>query len=110
MVDGHYRIQSVEPEAFRGIEFFEVASKAYARQSTITVTIGVVIGVPLGIVVGRVIWTAFAQAMHAVVVTTISPWSVFAVAAGAVVLANAVAITPALLAARTSTSTLLRAE
>jgi putative ABC transport system permease protein len=81
-----------------------------AWQSTVTVAIGTAIGVPLGIVLGHALWNAFAQAMHAVVVTSVPPLSVAAVAVGALVLANVVAAIPARRAARTRTATLLRAE
>ncbi len=79
-------------------------------QSSITVAIGTVIGVPLGLVVGHVLWTGFAEAIHAVPVSTISPAYVALIAAGAVVLANVVAAVPARVAARTRTAVLLRAE
>jgi len=81
-----------------------------AWQSSVTVAIGTLIGVPLGIVLGHVLWNGFASAIHAVPVTSIPPWYVAAIAAGAVVLANVVAAVPARIAARTPTAALLRAE
>jgi len=81
-----------------------------AWQSSVTVVIGVLIGVPLGIILGHLLWNAFAQAIHAVPVTSIPALYVAAIAVGAVVLANVVAAVPARVAARTPTAVLLRAE
>jgi ABC-type lipoprotein release transport system permease subunit len=81
-----------------------------AWQSSVTVAIGTIIGVPLGIVLGHVLWNAFAEAIHAVPVTSIPPLYVVAIAAGAVVLANVVAAVPARIAAHTPTAVLLRSE
>ena len=81
-----------------------------AWQSSVTVAIGTVIGVPLGIVLGHVLWNAFAEAIHAVQVTSIPSLDVALIAVGAVVLANVVAAVPARIAARTRTAVLLRAE
>ncbi len=81
-----------------------------AWQSSVTVAIGTLIGVPLGIIFGHLLWTAFAQAIHAVPVTSIPALYVAAIAVGAVILANVVAAVPARVAARTPTAVLLRAE
>ena len=81
-----------------------------AWQSSITVAIGTIIGVPLGLVLGHVLWNGFAEAIHAVPVTSIPAVYVAAIAVGAVVLANIVAAVPARIAARTPTAVLLRAE
>ena len=81
-----------------------------AWQSSVTVAIGTVIGIPLGIILGHVLWNGFAEAIHAVPVTSIPPAYVVAIAAGALVLANVVATVPARIAARTPTAVLLRAE
>ena len=81
-----------------------------AWQSSVTVAIGTAIGVPLGIILGHVLWNGFAEAIHAVPVTSIPVAYVTAIAVGAVVLANVVAAVPARIAARTPTAVLLRAE
>ena len=81
-----------------------------AWQSSVTVAVGTVIGLPLGIILGHVLWNGFAEAIHAVPVTSIPPAYVVAIAVGAVVLANVVAAVPARLAAHTPTAVLLRAE
>jgi len=81
-----------------------------AWQSTIAVGIGVVIGVPVGIALGRAAWDLFARAIHAVPDPTVPAATIALIAAGALVLANAVAAVPGLQAARTKTGELLRAE
>ena len=81
-----------------------------AWQSSVTVAIGTIIGVPLGIALGHVLWNAFAEAIHAVPVTTVPALDVAAIAVAAVVVANVVAAVPARSAAHTRTAVLLRAE
>ena len=81
-----------------------------AWQSSIAVLIGTVVGVPLGIVAGRVLWTVFANEIHAVPSPSVPVLSVVLVGVGALVLANVVAAVPGRIAARTPTALLLRAE
>jgi hypothetical protein len=81
-----------------------------AWQSSVAVVIGIVVGIPLGIVLGRVLWDAFAHEINAVPVPTVSGLSIALIALGALVLANVVAAIPGLIAARTPTALLLRAE
>ena len=81
-----------------------------AWQSSIAVLIGTVVGVPLGIVVGRVLWTVFADEIHAVPSPSVPVLTVAFVGLGALVLANVVAAIPGRIAARTPTALLLRAE
>jgi hypothetical protein len=66
--------------------------------------------VPLGIVIGRVLWTVFANEIHAVPTPTVPALSIVLIAVGALVLANVVAAVPGRSAARTPTAVLLRAE
>ena len=79
-------------------------------QASISVAIGTIIGIPLGIALGRFLWTLFARELYAVPHPTVSVPSVIAVALGALVLANVVAIVPAQRAARAPTSLVLRSE
>jgi FtsX-like permease family len=79
-------------------------------QASISVGIGTIIGIPLGIALGRFLWTLFANELYAVPHPTVSVPSVIAVALGALVLANVVAIVPAQRAARAPTSLVLRSE
>jgi len=83
---------------------------AVAWQSSVAVAIGTVVGVPLGIVLGRVLWDVFAHQIDVVPAPSIPGLSVALIALAALVLANLVAAVPGRIAARTSTSLLLRAE
>jgi ABC-type lipoprotein release transport system permease subunit len=81
-----------------------------AWQSTVAVVIGGVVGLPLGIVAGRLLWSAFAEEIHAVPTPTVPGGTIFLVAAAALVLANLVAAIPGRLAARVPAALALRAE
>lgn len=79
-------------------------------QASVTAVIGAVIGVPLGIIVGRWLWILFARQINAVPEPSVPIASVVLVALGALVLSNVVATLPGLVAARTPTALLLRAD
>jgi hypothetical protein len=81
-----------------------------AYQASVAGLVGVVLGVPLGILLGRWLWTLFARAIYAVPEPTVSVLSIVIVAAGALLLANLVAMLPGRVAARTSTAQILRGE
>ncbi len=81
-----------------------------AWQSSVAAAVGVVIGIPIGIALGRWLWTLFAHGISAVPHPAVPLASVAAVAVGAIVFANLVALLPGRVAARTRTSLLLRAE
>ena len=83
---------------------------AVAWQASVAAVIGIVIGVPLGIVAGRWLWTLFARQIYAVPQPSVPVLSVALVALGTLVLANVVAALPGVIAARTPTALLLRAE
>jgi predicted lysophospholipase L1 biosynthesis ABC-type transport system permease subunit len=83
---------------------------AVAWQASVAAVIGIVIGVPLGIVVGRWLWSLFARQIFAVPQPSVPVFSVALVAVCALVLANVVAALPGLVAARTPTALLLRAD
>jgi ABC-type antimicrobial peptide transport system permease subunit len=83
---------------------------AVAWQASVAGVIGIVIGVPLGIIVGRWLWSLFARQIYAVPQPSVPVLSVVLVALGALVLANVVAAWPGLVAARTPTALLLRAD
>ena len=70
---------------------------------------GIVIGVPLGIVVGRVVWHAFANNLGAVPVSVVPIWLVGLLVAGVLVVANLIAVAPAMIATRSKPQDLLRA-
>ncbi len=81
-----------------------------AWQSSVAAVVGVVLGVPIGTALGRWMWTLFADGISAVPHPTVPVVSIAAVALGAIVFANLVALLPGRVAARTRTSLLLRAE
>ena len=86
----------------------QVAS-AVAWQTTTLALIGIIVGVPLGVVVGQAIWKAFANNLGAVPVSIVPIWLVGVLVAGVVVVANVLAIGPALVATRSKPARLLRA-
>ncbi|MGA3352762.1 MAG: FtsX-like permease family protein [Acidimicrobiales bacterium] len=79
-----------------------------AWQATTLALVGIAIGVPLGIVVGRGVWMAFANNLGVVPVSVVPAWLIVGLAAGVLVVANLLAATPALAAARTKPGLLLR--
>ncbi len=81
---------------------------AVAWQAMTLALIGIIIGVPLGVVVGRAIWTAFANNLGAVPVSVVPIWLVGLLVGGVVVVANLLAIGPALVATRSKPARLLR--
>jgi ABC-type antimicrobial peptide transport system permease subunit len=81
-----------------------------AWQSSVAVAVGVVVGVPVGVVFGRWLWELFAHNIDVVPSPTVPALSIVLIALGALVLANLVAAVPGVMAARTKTASLLRAE
>ncbi len=80
-------------------------------QATTVAVVGIVIGIPLGIVVGRVVWNAFATNLGAVPVSAVPGLTILALAGGVLVVANALAVIPAVTSARRrSVGQLLRAQ
>jgi len=69
-------------------------------QATTVALVGIVIGVPLGIVVGRVVWNAFATNLGAVPVAAVPGLTIAALAVGVLLVANALAVIPAVTSAR----------
>ncbi len=80
-------------------------------QATTVALVGIVIGIPVGIVVGRVVWNAFATNLGAVPVAAVPGLTIAALAIGVLVVANALAVIPAVTSARKrSVGQLLRTE
>jgi hypothetical protein len=80
-------------------------------QATTIALVGIVVGVPLGIVVGRAVWIAFATNLGVVPVVAVPGLTIAALALGVMVVANALAIVPAVTSARRrSAGQLLRTE
>ena len=83
---------------------------AVSWQTTTVAVAGIVIGVPVGIAAGRLVWQAFAANLGVLPVPVVSAWTFVLAALGALVLANVLAIGPALADARERPATLLRTE
>jgi ABC-type lipoprotein release transport system permease subunit len=79
-------------------------------QASTVALVGIVVGIPLGVAVGRAVWRAFANNLGAVPVAVVPAAVVVALAAGVLVVANLLAVVPAVVAARSKTTAqLLRA-
>jgi hypothetical protein len=78
-----------------------------AWQATTLTLAGLVIGVPLGIIAGKATWNLFASQLGVVPVAVVSAWLIVALAAGVLVVANVLAMGPALAATRTKSGRLL---
>ncbi len=79
-------------------------------QTTTVALVGIVIGVPAGVAVGRAVWGLFAHSLGVLAVTEVAAWVIVAVAAATIVVANVLAIGPAIVAARSRPASLLRSE
>jgi len=80
-------------------------------QATTVALVGIIVGVPLGIVVGRVVWNAFATNLGAVPVPAVPGPTIAALAVGVLMVANALAVIPAVTSARRrSVGQLLRTQ
>jgi hypothetical protein len=77
-------------------------------QATTVALIGIVVGVPLGVVAGEAVWNAFANNIGAVPVSAVPTWLVVTLAVGVLVVANLLAIGPALVATRSKPARLLQ--
>ena len=79
-------------------------------QATAVALVGIAAGVPLGIAAGRIAWRLFATNFGVVPVPVVQAALLAALACGVLVAANALAVLPAWLAARSRPAQLLRAE
>jgi ABC-type lipoprotein release transport system permease subunit len=79
-------------------------------QATTLVVVSLVVAVPLGVAVGRWTWTLLADELGVVARPQV-PWLTLTAVVGAgLILANAIALVPGQLAARTRPATVLRSE
>jgi hypothetical protein len=85
-----------------------VASVAW--QATALALVGIVVGVPLGTVLGGRVWDAFAGNLGAVPVAVVPWWLIAGIVLGIVVVADLLAVAPALAARRSRPQQLLRAQ
>jgi hypothetical protein len=81
-----------------------------AWQATTLAGIGIIVGTPLGVIIGRVVWRVFANNLGAVPVSVVPIWFLVGLLAGVVVVANLIAIGPALVATRSKAKELLGAQ
>jgi hypothetical protein len=79
-------------------------------QATTVAVAAIAVGIPLGIAAGQAIWRAFASSLGVVPVPVVHAWLIGALAAGALITANALATIPAVTARRSRPAQLLRAE
>jgi hypothetical protein len=79
-------------------------------QTTTVALVGIAIGVPAGIAVGRAVWGLFAHSLGVLAVTEVTAWVLVVVAGATLVVANVLAIGPAIVAARSRPASLLRSE
>ena len=78
-------------------------------QATTVALVGVAIGVPVGLVAGRAIWDLFARHLGVVPVPVVPIGVLVLLMVGVVVVANLLAVAPALAATRSKPARLLRA-
>jgi ABC-type antimicrobial peptide transport system permease subunit len=81
---------------------------AVSWQATTLALIGIVVGAPLGVVAGEAVWNAFANNLGAVPVSVVPTWLIVVLAVGVLVVANLLAIGPALVATRSRPARLLQ--
>ena len=79
-------------------------------QATAVALVGIVAGVPLGIAAGKAAWRIFATNFGVVPVSVVEVGALAALAACVLVVANGLAVLPAIVAARSRPADLLRAE
>ncbi|MGH3272103.1 MAG: ABC transporter permease, partial [Trebonia sp.] len=87
----------------------QLAAVVFWQAATVAVA-GVAAGVPLGLAAGRLIWNAFARNLGVVPVTVLPGWLIAMLAAGVIAGALAIAVIPAVAAARSRPGPVLRAE
>jgi ABC-type lipoprotein release transport system permease subunit len=87
----------------------QVAAVVFWQAVTVAL-VGIVVGVPLGLVAGRVVWRVFALDAGVVAVPVLPGWLIAALVAGVLVAAIAIAIVPAVAAARSPAGRVLHAE
>ncbi len=78
-------------------------------QASTVALVGIIVGIPLGVALGQAVWRAFATNLGAVPVSIVPVEVMVALGAGVLVVANLLALAPAVVAARSkSTAQLLR--
>jgi len=83
---------------------------AVCWQATTVALVGIVVGIPLGVAAGQLAWKAFAINLGVVPVSVVSVGLIAALGGGVLVVANVLALAPALVAARSKSAQLLRTQ
>jgi ABC-type lipoprotein release transport system permease subunit len=83
---------------------------AVCWQATTVAFVGIVVGIPLGVVVGQAVWRAFATNLGVVPVASLPVWLLVALGAGVLVVANLLAVAPALAARSRAAGQVLRTQ
>jgi ABC-type lipoprotein release transport system permease subunit len=79
-------------------------------QASTVALVGIIVGIPLGVAVGQAVWRAFATNLGAVPVSVVPVEIMAGLGVGVLVVANLLAVAPAVVAARSKTTAqLLRA-
>jgi putative ABC transport system permease protein len=87
----------------------QLAAIVFWQATTIAVA-AIAAGIPLGIAAGHALWRAYAISLGVVPVPVVQAWLIGALAAGALLTANALATIPAVTAARSRPGQVLRTE
>ena len=85
----------------------QVASTVSWQATTVAV-VGIIFGVPLGVIAGEAVWRTFANNLGAVPFAVVPIWLIGVLVAGVLVVANLIAVAPALAATRSKPGALLR--
>ncbi len=80
---------------------------AVSWQATTLAVVGIIIGVPIGLIAGRATWDLFASHLGVVPLSVVPIWLIVALAVGVIVVANVLAVGPALAATRSRAGKLL---
>jgi hypothetical protein len=86
------------------------AAAAVCWQATTVAVVGIVVGVPVGVALGHLVWNAFATNLGVVPDSVIPALGIAGLVVGVLVVANVLAIGPALVSARQRAGPLLRSE
>ena len=73
---------------------------AVSRQATTLAVVGIIIGVLIGLIAGRATWDLFASHLGVVPLAVVPVWLIAVLAVGVMVVANVLAVGPALAATR----------
>ena len=80
---------------------------AVSWQATTLAVVGIIIGVPIGLIAGRATWDLFASHLGVVPRSVVPVWLIALLAVGVIVVANGLAVGPALAATRSKAGKLL---